>query len=249
MIKASIITVCFNSSKTILDCINSVNMQTYKNIEHIFIDSISTDETVKIIKKNCKRDFYIISEEDRGVYDAMNKGVKIACGSFICFLNSDDFYCNKNLIEVISKQFEEKELDIIYGNIDYINANKNFIRTFYSPNKFKDVLRGFQIPHPAIFIKSSHLKNLDHPFNDEYKIASDFGQQIYLAHNFDLKTLKINKSLVSMRIGGLSSGIINRVIGWLEISKIFNQITGKKGFIFLIKKVLINFTSQFFSYK
>ena len=245
MIKVSIITVCFNSSKTILDCINSVNMQTYKNIEHVFIDSLSTDETVKIIKKNSKKDFCIVSEEDRGVYDAMNKGVKIASGSFICFLNSDDFYCNKNLIEVISKQFREKDLDIIYGNIDYVSANKKFIRTFYAPNNFYDVLSGFQIPHPAIFIKASHLKNLEYPFNNKYKIASDFGQQIYLAHNFNLKTLKISKSLVSMRIGGLSSGIKNRVIGWLETSKIFNQITKKKGFIFLIKKILINFTSQF----
>ena len=248
MIKASIITVCFNSSKTILDCINSVNMQTYKNIEHVFIDSLSTDETVKIIKKSCKKNFRIITEEERGVYVAMNKGVEIASGNFICFLNSDDFYCDKNLIEVISKQFEDKDLDIIYGNIDYVSANKKYIRTFYAPNKFNDVLRGFQIPHPAIFIKASHLKNLDQPFDNKYKIASDFGQQIYLAQNINLKALKINKSLVSMRIGGLSSGIMNRIIGWQETSKMFNQITRKKGFIFLIKKVLINFSSQFFKY-
>ena len=240
MIRVSIITVCFNSSKTILDCIQSVNMQTYKNIEHIFIDSISTDETVKIIKKNSKKDFCIISEEDRGVYDAMNKGVKIASGSFICFLNSDDFYCDKNLIEVISKQFEEKNLDIIYGNIDYVNSRKKFIRTFKSPKKFKDVLNGFQIPHPAIFIKSSCLKRLDYPFDDKFKIASDFGQQIYLAHKFNLNTLKINKSLVHMRTGGLSSKFANRIIGWLEIAKIFNEITKKNGFIFLVKKVLNN---------
>ena len=94
MIKASIITVCFNSAKTILDCINSVNMQTYKNIEHVFIDSLSTDETVKIIKKYSKKDFCIVSEEDRGVYDAMNKGVKIASGIYM-FLNSDDFTATK----------------------------------------------------------------------------------------------------------------------------------------------------------
>ena len=81
-------------------------------------------------------------------------------------------------------------------------------------------------------------------FNQGFKIASDFGQQIYLAHNFNLKTLRINESFVSMRIGGLSSGLRNRIIGWLETSKIFNQITKKKGFFFLIKKVSINIFSR-----
>tara|TARA_B100001248_G_scaffold202990_1_gene157169 strand:- start:189 stop:944 length:756 start_codon:yes stop_codon:yes gene_type:complete len=244
MIKASIITVCFNSARTILDCIESVNMQTYQNIEHIFIDSASTDDTVNIINQNSKKNCFILSEEDKGIYEAMNKGVKIASGNIIGFLNSDDFYCSKNLIEVISRYFEENDLDIVYGNIDYVKANKKFIRTFYSPNNFKDVLHGFQIPHPALFIKSSYLKNLDNPFNQRFKIASDFGQQIYLAHNFNLKTLRINESFVSMRIGGLSSGLRNRIIGWLETSKIFNQITKKKGFFFLIKKVSINIFSR-----
>ena len=240
MLKASIITVCLNSARTIYDCIESVNMQTYKNLEHIFIDGNSIDETKYIIKKHSKKNFFILSEDDKGVYEAMNKGVEIASGNFICFLNSDDFYCHKDVIEMISRKFDENKLDLVYGNIDYVNSKKRIIRTFKSPNKFKDVLNGFQIPHPAIFIKSSFLKSLDYPFDDKSKIASDFGQQIFLASKFNLSTLKINKSLVHMRTGGLSSKFINRIIGWQETSKIYNKITKKKGFIFLLKKVLNN---------
>ena len=240
MIKASIITACFNSSRTILDCIESVNMQTYDDIEHIFIDSVSTDDTIKMINQNSKKNFYILSEDDKGVYEAMNKGVEIASGNFICFLNSDDFYSHKDVIEIISRKFEENKLDLVYGNIDYVNSKKRIIRTFKSPNKFKDVLNGFQIPHPAIFIKSSFLKSLDYPFDERFKIASDFGQQIFFAHKFNLSTLKINQSLVHMRTGGLSSKFSNRLIGWKETAKIYNKITKKKGFIFLLKKVFNN---------
>ncbi len=240
MLKASIITVCLNSARTIYDCIESVNMQTYKNLEHIFIDGNSVDETKNIINKNSKKNFFILSEDDKGIYEAMNKGVKIASGNFICFLNSDDFYCHKDVIEIISKEFEENKLDLVYGNINYVNSKKRIIRTFKSPNKFKDVLKGFQIPHPAIFIKSSFLKSLDYPFEDQFKIASDLGQQIFLAHKFNLSTIKINKSLVHMRTGGLSSKFRNRIIGWQETAKIYNKITKKKGFIFLLKKVFNN---------
>ncbi len=241
MLKASIITVCFNSSKTILDCIESVNMQSHSNLEHIFIDANSTDQTVNFIKRHSTRKFRIVSEEDEGLYDAMNKGVRLASGNFICFLNSDDFFNYKNVIEIVSQEFERNELDIVYGNIDYVNEQKKFIRTFKSPPQFVDVLKGFQIPHPAIFVKASYLKNLDFPFNIEFKIASDFGQQIYFAQNLDLKTSKIDKSLVQMRTGGLSSKLIYRIIGWLETAKIYNQITKKNGAIFVLKKVLNNF--------
>ena len=124
MLKASIITVCFNSSKTILDCIESVNMQSHSNLEHIFIDSNSTDQTVNFIKRHSTRKFRIVSEEDEGLYDAMNKGVRLASGNFICFLNSDDFFNYKNVIEIVSQEFERNELDIVYGNIDYVNEQK-----------------------------------------------------------------------------------------------------------------------------
>ena len=243
--KASIITVCFNSSKTIFDCIDSVNNQTYASLEHIFIDANSEDETPNIIKKYSKRDLRFVSESDNGIYDAMNKGVKIATGDFICFLNSDDFYSSNNVIENVSKLFIKNNLDVVYGNIDYVNSQKKYIRTFKSPSNFRNILNGFQIPHPAIFIKSSYLKNMNYPFDPNLKIASDFGQQIYLANNFTIRAEKINKSLVKMRIGGASGNFMNRMIGWIETSRIFNRITKRNGVYFVFWKIINNIISKF----
>ncbi len=243
--KVSIITVCFNSSKTILDTIKSVNDQTYKSIEHIFIDSNSIDDTLEIIQNNSTRDLKIISEPDKGIYEAMNKGVRIATGDFICFLNSDDFYANKYVIETVAKYFSLQDIDTVYGNIDYVSEENIYKRTFKAPNNFKKVLSGYQIPHPAFFLKTSILKNMDYPFDPCLKIASDIGQQIYLASNYEIKARKINGSLVMMRTGGISGNFFNRIIGWLETAKVFNQITKRNGMIFLVRKILNNVLSAF----
>ena len=104
--KISIITVSFNSASTILETINSVNDQSYKNIEHVFIDGLSTDNTLDIIKKKSSRNPLIISEKDNGLYDAMNKGIKLATGNVIGILNSDDFFKNKLVIDKIVKEFK-----------------------------------------------------------------------------------------------------------------------------------------------
>ena len=99
--KVSIITTSFNSEKTILETIESVNNQTYSNIEHIFIDGLSTDNTLDIINENSKRSKIIISEKDNGIYDAMNKGILNSSGDIICILNSDDIYYDKNSVEIL----------------------------------------------------------------------------------------------------------------------------------------------------
>ena len=240
-IKFSIITVCLNSSKTILSNIQCINKQTYKNLEHIFIDSNSTDNTLDIIKSSSQRDFIIKSEIDNGIYDAMNKGLKFATGDYISFLNSDDFYSSEHIIEEVNEILVKNDLDILYGNIDYINSKMECVRTFRSPSKFTDVLKGFQIPHPAIFIKTEILKNLDFPFNPNNQIASDFEQQIYLAKFYLLKTKRLDKSLVKMRLGGKSSQLIFRLIGWRETARSYKKITDKNGFFFLIKKIFNKF--------
>lgn len=243
LIKASIITVCYNSSKTILENIKSVNDQTHKNIEHIFIDGKSDDDTLEIIKRNSERDLKLISEKDGGIYDAMNKGVKAASGNFICFLNSDDVYTNEHVIAAVAQSFSTKNVDLVFGNIKYFNQRNNFVRSFSSPNNFNDVLIGHQIPHPAFFIKTNVVRELEGPFDTSYKISSDFKQQIFLAYNYDLKFVKLNKTLVNMRTGGASNkSIINRLVGWRELLESYKEITGQNGIIFLLKKIIRNFS-------
>tara|TARA_B100001093_G_C26729047_1_gene971346 strand:+ start:451 stop:1209 length:759 start_codon:yes stop_codon:yes gene_type:complete len=240
--RVSVVTVCFNSAKFIRNNIESVNKQKYNNIEHIFIDGKSNDNTLEIIKKYSIRDLTVISEKDKGIYDAMNKGVKIAEGDFICFLNSDDIYSNEFVISEVVESFISQKVDLVYGNIKYFNKNNIHTRTFNSPKKFIDVLQGYQIPHPALFIKSRVLKKLELPFDPRYKIASDFKQQLYLAFNCDLTSSRVNKIIVNMRTGGQSNkNILNRIMGWGEVLKSYQEITNKNGIIFLMKKVLINF--------
>lgn len=243
LIKASIITVCYNSSKTILENIRSVNDQSHKNIEHIFIDGDSDDDTLEIIKKNSVRDLKLISEKDKGIYDAMNKGVKVANGDFICFLNSDDVYTNEFVIAEVAQSFSKKNVDLVFGNIKYVDKRNNFIRSFNSPNKFNDVLKGHQIPHPAFFLKTNIAKKLEGPFDVSYKISSDFKQQIFLAYNYDLKFFKLNKTLVNMRTGGASNkSFFNRFIGWREVLDSYKELTGQNGIFLLLKKIIINFS-------
>lgn len=243
LIRASIITVCYNSSNTILENIRSVNNQSHKNIEHIFIDGVSDDNTLEIIKSNSTRDLKLISEKDRGIYDAMNKGVQIANGDFICFLNSDDVYTYEFVIEDVAQSFSKKDVDVVFGNIKYFDKRNNYVRSFNAPNKFNDVLKGYQIPHPAFFIKTSIAKKLEGPFDPSYKISSDFKQQIFLAYNYDLKFFKLNKTLVNMRTGGASNkSFINRLVGWREVLDSYKELTGQNGIVILLRKLIINFS-------
>ena len=117
--KISIITVCYNSAATIYDTINSVNTQTHPNIEHIFIDGLSRDDTLNIINSNAQRNPIVISENDNGLYDAMNKGILLATGDIIGILNSDDIYENKNIISNIMNQIELCKVDSAYGDLIY----------------------------------------------------------------------------------------------------------------------------------
>ena len=121
--KISIITVCYNSSKTIGDTIKSVNNQTYPNIEHIFVDGLSSDDTINIINSNAKRNPIVISDSDNGLYDAMNKGILLATGDIIGILNSDDIYANKNVISNINKQIKLFKVDSAYGDLVYTKSD------------------------------------------------------------------------------------------------------------------------------
>ena len=133
--KISIITVCYNSDKTISDCIDSVLSQTYKDIEFIIIDGGSTDNTLNILKSYSYGISNIISEPDNGIYDAMNKGISIATGHIIGFLNSDDTYSSNNILSTINSVFNQHtNLDVCYGDICYVsrtNPNKK-VRYWHS---------------------------------------------------------------------------------------------------------------------
>ena len=199
--KVSIITPTFNSSKTIIDTINSINSQSYDNIEHIIIDGNSTDETVNLCKKYAPNSI-IITEQDSGIYDAMNKGIKRASGEIIGILNSDDFYINEDLISIIAKSFRiNKDIKIIYGNLIYVSANNTSIsiREWISKPYYDRFFEDSNVPpHPTLFLKKE-VYQLVGTFNLNYKLAADYEFMFRLFKLYSFKSLYINMFFVKMR--------------------------------------------------
>ncbi len=153
--KISIITVTYNSAHTLRDTLRSVELQDYPNIEHIIIDGHSTDETVEIIKSFPHVRKWI-SEDDSGLYDAMNKGVQLATGDIIGILNSDDLYANSKVLTKVAEKFLQNNIDALYGDLHYVNAsNTNKIIRVWKSGKYKrsNFIFGWMPPHPTFFVK------------------------------------------------------------------------------------------------
>jgi glycosyltransferase involved in cell wall biosynthesis len=213
-VKVSIITVCFNSEKHISDCIDSVNRQSYQNIEHIFIDGNSSDNTTDIIVSRSKRNMTLISERDEGIYDAMNKGLRMASGEVIGFLNSDDLFDSEFVVDQLVNAFESSDLDALWGNLDYVypSDTQKVLRVWRSRQLFPaDLKRGFIPPHPSFYIKRSALSFLK-CFDDRYSLASDFDFMKRAILCPSIKTDHLNFVVVRMRAGGATGNGISNIL-------------------------------------
>ncbi len=205
--KVSIITVSYNSSNTIKDTIQSVLEQTYSNIEYIIVDGASNDATVDIIKSFGNRISKFISEADCGMYDAMNKGIKLASGDIIGMLNADDFFSSHDIIETVAKSFKDKNLDVLYGDVQFVNPNNlNKIVRYYSskrfiPNKFKF---GIMPAHPSFYVKRELFDKFGF-YKTDYKIGADFELLVRFLYKNKLKYQYLEKPFVTMRTGGVSN--------------------------------------------
>lgn len=205
--KISIITVSFNSASTIAGCIDSVNKQTHQKIEHIIIDGDSKDNTLEIIKSIPNRVSKIISEPDKGIYDAMNKGIQLATGDVIGILNSDDFFTSKDVIENIIKAFNTTNVDGVYGDICFVRPEKlNKVVRYYSSAWFNPSLFrfGFMPAHPSFYVRKKCYEEFGlHKI--DYKIAADYELLIRYLKVHKLKTHYLNFCVVTMRTGGYST--------------------------------------------
>lgn len=206
--KASIITVCYNSKEFIGSAIQSVLSQTYSNIEYIIIDGSSTDGTIEIINNYSNKIAYFVSEPDKGIYDAMNKGLALATGDIVGILNSDDFYPNDEILSQVVAAFKANpDVDMVLGNVDFVHSSKlNKIIRFYSSFKFKPWMMrfGFMPAHPGAFIKKSAYDRVG-TYALGYKIGADFEWFVRAFFTNKLTFTKVNKSLVRMREGGVST--------------------------------------------
>jgi glycosyltransferase involved in cell wall biosynthesis len=206
MMKLSIITVCYNSKKTILDTINSVNSQTYKNIEHLFIDGGSTDGTLELIKNNPNKKKILIKKKS-SIYEAMNVGIRNASGSIIQILNSDDILQSRTTIEDVVTQIKKfPNYDIYLGNVIFFSF-KNFHKvTRFFPttiDKIRNIPNGTMPPHPSSFIKKK-IYNKFGLYNQNYQIASDYDFFLRVLFLNKQKYKLLNQNIVRMRAGGTS---------------------------------------------
>ena len=208
--KITIITVCYNSGKTIKDTIESVLAQNYKNFEYIIIDGKSKDNTVDIIKSyepkfNGKMKW--ISEKDKGIYDAMNKGVKRASGDIIGLINADDILATPNAFQIIVDTFKNENCDGTYFNLRVLDENMKKVIRVFNPKKGNYKL-GWYPPHPTLYLKKDVYDKIG-LYSLDYKIAADYDLMIRVMKDSDIKLSYIKEVLVYMRGGGVSTNGIN----------------------------------------
>ena len=210
MIKISLITVTFNSDKTLKSTFDSTLKQSYKNIEYIVIDGGSKDNTINLIKEYVSKfqEIKWISEPDKGIYDAMNKGIRMATGEIIGILNSDDFFTSDDILQQISEVFEKNSnVDAVYGDIHFVNPEnlKKSVR-YYSSKVFKRSLMrfGFMPAHPSFYMRKTCFEKYGN-YKTDYKIAADFEYLLRVIFKHKIRTQYIPIDMVTMRTGGAST--------------------------------------------
>jgi len=198
--------VSYNSSTTIRDTIDSVLNQTYPDIEYIIIDGSSKDTTVDIIKENESHfngRMKWISEPDKGLYDAMNKGIQMATGNVVGIINSDDLFCDKSAIEKVMRIFEKnKSLDSVYADLFYVaQVDTSKIVRRWITGKQKQFKYGWHPAHPTLYIKKE-VYNKYGLFNLDFKLAADFEIMLRFLEKYEISTSYIQEAFVKMRLGG-----------------------------------------------
>ena len=209
--KISIITTTYNSEAHIADCVRSVNSQTYDNIEHIIIDGASKDNTINIIEETPNRVTKIVSEPDKGIYDAMNKGIRMATGDVIGILNSDDFFTSDDVIETVADAFNNNDIDALYGDVHFVDPDDlNKCVRYYSSAIFKPSLFrfGFMPAHPSFYMKRECYEKHG-LYSLDYKIASDYDLLIRYLYTERISYKYLKKDFVTMRTGGVSTENFN----------------------------------------
>jgi glycosyltransferase involved in cell wall biosynthesis len=213
--KISLITVTYNSDATFQDTINSVNTQNYPDIEYVVVDGASKDNTLNIIKANESKISKWMSEPDKGIYDAMNKGIKMVTGEIVGIINSDDFYHNSTIISSVAKAFEDENVDAVFGDLIFVDPNNlsKVVRTYSSKNWYPEKFaRGFMPAHPTFFVRRKYYEQFG-LFKTDYKIAADYELLIRFLYVNKLRYKYLPLTMVTMRKGGVSSnGIKSNII-------------------------------------
>ena len=221
--KLSIVTVCLNSVETIEDTIKSVLIQDYKDIEYIVVDGRSTDGTLDIVNRYRNNISNMISEPDNGVYEAMNKGIKLSTGDIIATLNADDVYADETIVGRMVEFMQSNGLDAGYGDIVYIDQkNTDHITRFWKPGEYKRgaFYYGWVIPHPAFFCRKQVFERFGY-FNDKLQIAADFELMLRFIEKHRIKVGYLPEVIVKMCTAGKANVLRGIIRGNWEIIRSF----------------------------
>lgn len=248
--KVSIITVCYNSSETIESTIQSVISQNYTNIEYIIVDGQSTDDTLKIVERHKNKISRVVSEKDKGIYDAINKGIVLATGDIVAILHADDFYTNENVISSIAYEFNQKNVDAVYGDLQYVDrVNTNIVKrnwisgAYHKPN----FLKGWMPPHPSFFARKRCYEKFGN-FNTTLKSAADYELMLRFLYKNNCSVAYIPQVLVKMRVGGKSNvSFMNRIKANREDKKAW-ELNGLTPELFTFIKKPLSKLCQFFKH-
>lgn len=239
--KVSIITIAFNSAETIEDTIQSVIAQDYNNIEYIIIDGGSNDDTLNIIEKYKDWIHKVISEPDKGIYDAMNKGVNNASGDLIGILNSDDFYAHSDVISKVVSKITEANTDSIYADLVYVDRNNtNEVTRKWISGSYEDgmFLKGWMPPHPTFFLKKICYDKYG-TYTLKLKSAADYELMLRMLHKHKISTTYLPQIITKMRVGGESNvSIKNRIRANKEDAEAWRMNGLKPGAFTRFKKPL-----------
>lgn len=234
--KVSIITVVYNGHDTIRDCIESVLNQTYADLEYIIVDGASTDGTVELVKSYGDRVARFVSEPDKGLYDAMNKGIGLATGDVIGFLNADDMYRHRNVVEHIIEKFDQTGADGVYSDMIYVDrADLNKVKRYWQAGKYQhgDFLWGWMPGHLSFFARK-HVYERFGAFRLDLKSAADYELLLRFIHKNRIKLAYLNETTIVMREGGVSNAnLLNRLRANQEDRKAW-ELNGIKPYFFTL---------------
>ena len=223
----SVVTVCRNSIATIAQALDSVNGQTGVELEHIVIDGLSTDGTVELLERSKRQLAHLISEPDAGLYDAMNKGIALATGEYLGFLNSDDVYAEPGTLQKVAALLERTRCDAVYGDLLYVSgSDPNKVVRYWKSEPYHAGLfeAGWHPAHPTLFVRTRLLQDLG-GFDTRFRYHADFDLMARLFVERRISAAYLPEVLVRMRMGGQSNrSIANIVRGNRESYRIARRV-------------------------
>ena len=212
--KISVVTVCFNSESHIADALRSVDAQTWQDIEHIVVDGASRDKTLQVVASFPQPWRHVVSEPDAGIYDAMNKGIRLATGDVVAFINSDDFYASPLVLAHVASVFQDPCVDGCYGDLCYVKQDDVATTVRYwrsSHYKCGEFAKGWVPPHPTLFLRRTVFERFG-MFDLQYQIAADFELMARLLEVKRIKTVYLPEVLVKMRLGGTTNKSLSNIV-------------------------------------